>query len=140
LKYCKGHGQIFAPFSWIHLTRDSAFVKAILFVASLPRKSAGRFTANSVKRSELEHVIRAAGSIANERELIILGSQAILGAFPNPLAELTVSQEVDIYPLLNPANADLIDGSIGEKFPFHETFGYYGLFERALKAGTFCRR
>ncbi len=32
-----------------------------------------------MKRTELEHVIRAAGSIANERELIVIGRQAILG-------------------------------------------------------------
>jgi hypothetical protein len=78
-----------------------------------------------VKRADLEHIIRAAGSIANSRELIIVGSQAILGAFPNPPAELAVSQEADTYPLDDPKKADLIDGSIGEKSPFHETFGYY---------------
>ena len=56
---------------------------------------------------------------------MIIGSQAILGSFPNPPAELTVSQEADTYPVEAPEKADLIDGSIGEKSPFHETFGYY---------------
>src|SRR2546423_14506898 len=78
-----------------------------------------------MKRSELEHVIRAAGTIANARELVIIGSQAILGSFPDAPAELTISQEVDTYPLHDPEKADLIDGSIGEKSPFHNTFGYY---------------
>jgi len=32
-----------------------------------------------MKRSELEHLIRAAGRIAGERELVVIGSQAILG-------------------------------------------------------------
>lgn len=31
----------------------------------------------------------------------------------------------DVYPLNAPERADLIDGSIGEGSPFHETFGYY---------------
>ena len=79
-----------------------------------------------MKRLELEHVIRAAGSIADSRELVIVGSQAILGSFPGAPPELTVSSEVDLFPLSAPERADLIDGSIGEKSLFHETFGYYG--------------
>jgi hypothetical protein len=78
-----------------------------------------------VKRADLEHIIRAAGSIADSHRLVVIGSQAILGSFPNPPAEMTVSQEVDTYPMDAPEKADLIDGSIGEKSPFHETFGYY---------------
>lgn len=32
-----------------------------------------------MKRSELEHIIRAAGSIANDSEIVVIGSQSILG-------------------------------------------------------------
>ena len=78
-----------------------------------------------MKRSDLEHLIRAAGAIVDSRELVIVGSQAILASFPNAPAELTVSEEADTYPLDAPEKADLIDGSIGEKSLFHETFGYY---------------
>lgn len=76
-------------------------------------------------RTDLEHIIRAAGSIADTRRLVIIDSQAILGSFPDAPPELTVSAEADTYPLDDPEKADLIDGSIGEKSPFHETFGYY---------------
>ena len=34
-----------------------------------------------MRRSDLEHLIRAAGSISGERELVVIGSQAILGQF-----------------------------------------------------------
>jgi hypothetical protein len=78
-----------------------------------------------MKRHELEHIIRAAGAISETKELVILGSQAILAKYPNAPEELTVSQEVDTYPLDNPQLADLIDGCIGELSPFHEQFGYY---------------
>jgi hypothetical protein len=78
-----------------------------------------------VKRADLEHIIRAAGSITDTQQLVIVGSQAILGAYPDAPAELTGSAEADTYPLDAPEKADLIDGSIGEKSPFHETFGYY---------------
>lgn len=78
-----------------------------------------------MKRSQLEHIIRAAGTIAKDNEIIILGSQAILGQFPDAPSEVLVSIEADIYPKNHPERADLIDGSIGEGSPFHETFGYY---------------
>ena len=78
-----------------------------------------------MKRRDLEHLIRAAGAVAQVSELYILGSQAILGAFPGPPDELLVSMEVDTYPVGEPEKADLIDGSIGELSPFHEQFGYY---------------
>ncbi|UCF90742.1 MAG: hypothetical protein JSW39_21015, partial [Desulfobacterales bacterium] len=55
----------------------------------------------------------------------IIGSQAILGQFPNAPDSLRRSVEADIYPKNKPDLADLIDGSIGELSPFHETFGYY---------------
>lgn len=78
-----------------------------------------------MKRADLEHIIRAAGSIADTQQLVIVGSQAILGSFPDAPDELTRSQEADTYPVEAPEKAELIDGSIGEKSPFHETFGYY---------------
>ena len=79
-----------------------------------------------MKRDELEHVLRAAGAITGVSTWVIVGSQAILGAVPNAPLELLVSQEVDLYAPDNEYASDLVDGSIGEKSPFHETFGYYG--------------
>lgn len=35
-------------------------------------------------RDQLEHAIRAACEIANDRELIVFGSQAILGTYSDP--------------------------------------------------------
>ena len=78
-----------------------------------------------MKRSELEHVIRAAGSIADDPEIVVIGSQSILGQFPNAPTVFLVSAEADVYPLHRPERADLIDGSIGEGSAFHEQFGYY---------------
>ncbi len=78
-----------------------------------------------MKRGELEHVIRAACQIADDDELIIIGSQSILGAAPDAPASLLVSNEADVYPKNHPDRADLVDGTIGEGSPFHDTFGYY---------------
>ena len=34
-------------------------------------------------RTELEHIIRAAGAITNQNDLVVIGSQAILGQHPD---------------------------------------------------------
>lgn len=76
-------------------------------------------------RTQLEHIIRAASTIVDDDELIVIGSQSVLGQFPDAPAELRVSDEADVYPRHHPERADLIDGSIGELSPFHRAFGYY---------------
>ena len=84
-------------------------------------------------REQLELLVRAAAQIADDEELIILGSQAVLGQYPNAPAELLVSNEADLYPKNKPELADLIDGTIGELSPFHDTFGYYA---HGIEEGT----
>lgn len=78
-----------------------------------------------MQRPQLEHIIRAAAGITGAREFVIIGSQAVLGQFPNSPAELLVSIEADLFSPRSQADSDLIDGSIGEGSPFHQTFGYY---------------
>jgi hypothetical protein len=76
-------------------------------------------------RAQLEHLIRAAATIADDDEIVVIGSQAVLGQFPQAPGALLVSVEADLFPRHRPERADLIDGSIGELSPFHQTFGYY---------------
>jgi hypothetical protein len=83
-----------------------------------------------MRREEFDHVIRAAGRIIGRDEVVVIGSQAILGAVDDPtrLPEpLTRSIEVDLLPIPDPDEslADLIDGLIGELSPFHERHGVY---------------
>ena len=78
-----------------------------------------------MKRSELEHLIRAAGKIAGEREIVVIGSQAVLGQFPDAPPALLRSMEGDLYPRNKPELADKVDGAIGEGSRFHEQYGYY---------------
>jgi hypothetical protein len=77
-----------------------------------------------VNREDLEHLIRAAGSIV-EDDLVIIGSQALLGAFPDAPSELLTSMEADMYPLHDPDSADRIDGAIGDGSRFHDLYGIY---------------
>ena len=86
-----------------------------------------------MKRSQLEHLIRAAGSIADDDAIVVIGSQAILGAVPSPPAELVQSIEADLYPLKHPERSDMIDGAMGEGSQFHDTHGY------VVRAGRRCQ-
>lgn len=78
-----------------------------------------------MKRADLEHIIRASGAIADDEDIVVIGSQAILGQFPDAPEELLVSREADVFPLHHRERSNLIDGSIGEGSPFERSFGYY---------------
>jgi hypothetical protein len=76
-------------------------------------------------RPQLEHIIRAAGMIADDDDVVVVGSQAILGQFPDAPPELLVSKAADVFPRNRVERSDLIDGSIGDGSPFQPEFGYY---------------
>ena len=51
-----------------------------------------------MKRSELEHILRASKGATGETEFIVIGSQLILGRFPDAPRELRQSMEAELYP------------------------------------------
>jgi hypothetical protein len=80
-------------------------------------------------REQLEHILRAAAQIAAERDVLVIGSQSLLGTFAEDSLphEATASIEADVAFFDDPddAKADLVDGAIGELSEFHEAFGIY---------------
>ncbi|WP_422737428.1 DUF6036 family nucleotidyltransferase [Micromonospora sp. WMMD729] len=82
-----------------------------------------------MRREQLEHVLRSACQIVGDPDVLVIGSQSVLGAIPEsrlPL-EATASMEVDVAFFDDPDDrkADQVDGAIGELSLFHETNGYY---------------
>ena len=76
-------------------------------------------------REQLEHLLRASASIlinsgsrSTTQELVVIGSQAILGQYPQAPGELLRSMEADLYPLREPELADAIDGAIRKNVGF----------------------
>ncbi len=51
-----------------------------------------------MNREQLEHVIRAAGAVCGDSEVVIIGSQAILGQYPHAPIELLISMEAYLFP------------------------------------------
>jgi hypothetical protein len=84
-----------------------------------------------MRRDQLEHAIRTACQIVNQPEVIVVGSQAILGTYDEsqlPTAA-TMSIEVDILPIADGNDetarlADLIEGVAGEFSAFEELHGF----------------
>ncbi|MCE2476106.1 MAG: hypothetical protein J4F47_11235 [Alphaproteobacteria bacterium] len=78
-----------------------------------------------MRRDQLEHIIRAAADVTGEHEFIIIGSQAILGQYPNAPAPLLISREADLYPRHRPELSIEIEGSLGSGSRFDKTFTYH---------------
>ncbi|MCC5927395.1 MAG: hypothetical protein JJU41_12630 [Bacteroidetes bacterium] len=78
-----------------------------------------------MNRQQLEHAIRAACNVSDDKELIIFGSQSVLAQFPEPHPDLRKSIEIDASPKNKPNAVDKIDGALGENSMFHKTHGFY---------------
>lgn len=78
-----------------------------------------------MKRSDLEHILRASKGVTGESEFIVIGSQAILGPHPDAPRVLRQSMEADLYPRFHPELSEQIEGSLGRYSQFNHTFGYY---------------
>jgi hypothetical protein len=82
-----------------------------------------------VNREQLAHVLRAAATIAGDGDILVLGSQSILGtADASDLPEeTTLSIEADLafFDDHDEQKSDAVDGAIGEGSQFHAEYGYY---------------
>jgi len=82
-----------------------------------------------VNRQQLAHLLRSACAIAHDADVLVIGSQSILGSFDEEELppEATASQEADLAFLHDPARnkADDVEGAIGEMSTFHEKYGIY---------------
>lgn len=77
-----------------------------------------------MNREQLDHLIRAAATIVDD-EIVVAGSQAVLGQFPSAPPVLLRSLEADVYPKHAPDRAAEIEANLGDGSQFHATFGIY---------------
>ena len=62
--------------------------------------------------------------ITKERHFIIIGSQSVLGQYPNAPAPLLLSMEADLNPPARVELSELIEGNIGRDSRFDDIYGY----------------
>src|ERR1700735_2913475 len=84
-----------------------------------------------MRQDQLEHAIRTACQIIGRHEVIVAGSQSILGTFREDQLppDATRSVEIDILPIADNNSeterlADFIEGVAGEFSPFEELHGF----------------
>jgi len=77
-----------------------------------------------VKKSQLDHVLRAAGRITGERQFIIIGSQSLHGKRPDLADTILKSIEADLIAKNERDRTEWLN-AIGVDSPFHQSFGYY---------------
>lgn len=76
-----------------------------------------------MKKSQLDHLLRAAKDITGESRFIVIGSQS-LHAKGIEVDDLLASAEADLYIPDHEQKTELLN-NIGEGSRFHESFGYY---------------
>jgi hypothetical protein len=83
-----------------------------------------------MKQEELAHILRAAARIADDNEILVIGSQAILGSYAEedlPQAAYgSIEADVAFFDDPDDRKSDMVDGAIGEGSSFHDRFGIYG--------------
>jgi hypothetical protein len=91
-----------------------------------------------MNRQQLAHILRAACEVTGDPDVVVVGSQSILGTYDEddlpPAA--TMSMEADLAWQRDSGDrerAETVNGAIGELSGFHETNGY---FPEGVSLGT----
>ncbi|MBN9088859.1 MAG: hypothetical protein J0J01_18285 [Reyranella sp.] len=77
-----------------------------------------------MKKQQLDHILRAAGTITGQKQFVIVGSQALHGKYPDLADTIVMSAEVDLFAPRQPDATELLS-EIGVDSPFHATYGFY---------------
>jgi len=83
-----------------------------------------------VNRSQLEHILRAAGAAPGHRRFVLVGSAAVFAWRESVSPTLALSREADIFADTDDMDeiervADELDGVLGQASTFDASFGYY---------------
>ena len=77
-----------------------------------------------MKKHQLDHILRAAGRITDEKQFIVIGSQSLHGKYPDLPDDIVRSAEADLIARGKASRTEWLN-AIGQDSPFHEQFGYY---------------
>src|SRR5579859_2103766 len=83
-----------------------------------------------MERSDLDHLLRAAGAATGQKTFVLVGSAAIFAWQRLVTPQMMMSREADLFAF-NVSDedaeriADELDGDLGQQSQFDETHGYY---------------
>lgn len=76
-------------------------------------------------RKEIQIALEAAAKISPHRQFVIAGSLSVLGFKEIPPDMMSMSIDIDFFPLQDPGHVAEIAMALGEDSEFHEIHGYY---------------
>jgi len=78
-----------------------------------------------MNRDEVQKALEAARDFSHHHEFVIAGSLSVLGRMDTPPELMSMSIDIDFFPLHDPGRANEIAAVLGEDSAFHERNGYY---------------
>ena len=78
-----------------------------------------------MQREDVQRALEAACGLTMHSEFVIAGSLSVLGLINTPPERMSLSIDIDFYPLRDPGRASEIASVLGEDSEFHEQNGYY---------------
>ena len=76
-------------------------------------------------RSQIQKALEAARQIIKHDDFVIVGSLSVLGKIAVPPADMSMSIDIDFYPMNDPGRGESISNELGEGSKFHTDHGYY---------------
>lgn len=78
-----------------------------------------------MQREQIQKALEAARDLSHHNEFVIAGSLSVLGLIERPPGSMSMSIDIDFYPLRDPGRAGDIAGVLGEGSVFHDRNGIY---------------
>lgn len=78
-----------------------------------------------MRRQHIQQALNAALAISNHHEFVIAGSLSVLGLLDQPPEFMSMSIDIDFYPLRDPGRAGEIARELGEGSLFHQRNGFF---------------
>lgn len=78
-----------------------------------------------MRREDVQKALEAACAVSNHHEFVVAGSLSVLGLLNTPPESMSMSIDIDFFPLRDPGAASDIASVLGEDSDFHERNGYY---------------
>lgn len=78
-----------------------------------------------MRREDIQQALEAARIVSRHSEFVVAGSLSVLGLLNAPPIEMSMSNDIDFYPLRDPQAAGEVAELLGEDSEFHERNGFY---------------